>query len=71
MTMNDTTQMRFLPARLAEGRLVSVGMKLTAAIASASRWVLEPLYEASADVGTWVVSRSSAQVQARVRSHFL
>ena len=59
------------PARSAEHLLIWVGVKLVAAIGRAARPILDVLYEASADVGTWVVSKSSAQVQARVRSRFL
>ncbi len=59
------------PARSVERLLIWIGIKVTVTIARASRSVLDTLYEASADVGTWVVSKSSAQVQARVRSRFL
>ena len=69
--MNETAQMLVLPARYAERLLVWTGTKLAAAIAGALRWILDPLYEASAEVGTWVLSKSGSQVQARVRSRFL
>ena len=59
------------PTRSVERLLIWIGIKVTVAIARACRSVLDILYEASADVGTWVVSKSSAQVQARVRSRFL
>jgi hypothetical protein len=59
------------PARSAERLLIWMGIKVAAAIAWAAKLILDLLYEASADVGTWVVSKSSAQVQARVRSRFL
>ncbi len=59
------------PARSVERLLIWVGIKVATAIARAARSTLDLLYEASADVGTWVVSKSSAQVQARVRSRFL
>jgi len=39
-------------------------------MASALKWVLDVLYEASADVGAWVVSKSNSQVQARVSVRF-
>lgn len=68
--MSDTRQMLVRTARQAEGLLVWTG-KFGAAMASAFSWILDPLYEASAEVGSWVVSKSSAQVQARVRSRFL
>jgi len=59
------------PARSAERLLIWAGLRVTAMTVRAFRWVLELLYEASADVGTWVVSKSSYQVQARVSSRFL
>jgi len=59
------------PARSVGSLLVWMGIKLVTAIGRAARPILDVLYEASADVGTWVVSKSSAQVQARVRSRFL
>ena len=59
------------PGRSVERVLIWMGIKVATAIAHAARWILDLLYEASADVGTWVVSKSSSQVQARVRSRFL
>jgi hypothetical protein len=59
------------PVRSVERLLIWIGIKLVTAIGRAARPILEVLYEASADVGTWVVSKSSEQVQARVRSRFL
>ena|SRR6516162_245718 len=59
------------PARSAERLLIWAGIKMILAIARAVRSILNVLYQASADVGTWVVSKSSAQVQARVLSRFL
>ncbi len=59
------------PAGSVERLLIWMGIKVSTAIARAFRSILDLLYEASADVGTWVVSKSSAQVQARVRSRFL
>ena len=59
------------PARSLERVLIWMGIKVATAIGRAARSILNLLYEASADVGTWVVSKSGAQVQARVRSRFL
>jgi hypothetical protein len=59
------------PARSAERLLIWMGVRVTAMMARALRWVLELLYEASADVGAWVVSKSDSQVRARVGSRFL
>jgi hypothetical protein len=59
------------PARSAERLLIWAGVRITTMMAGAVRWILELLYEASADVGTWVVSKSNPQVQARVSSRFL
>jgi len=58
------------PARAAERLLIWVGVRITAMMASALKWVLDVLYEASADVGAWVVSKSNSQVQARVSVRF-
>jgi len=59
------------PARSVERLLTWAGIKVLLAVARALRSVLNVLYQASADVGTWVVSKSSAQIQARVHSRFL
>jgi hypothetical protein len=59
------------PARSVERLLIWMGSKVTTRVGRGFRSILELLYEASANVGTWVVSKSSAQVQARVRSRFL
>ena len=59
------------PARSAERLLIWAGIMMILAIVRAVRSILNVLYQASADVGTWVVSKSSAQVQARVLSRFL
>lgn len=59
------------PVRSVERLLIWAGIKVATAISRAARSTLDLLYEASADVGTWVVSKSGAQVQARVRSRFL
>jgi hypothetical protein len=59
------------PVRLGQRLLIWMGVRMTAILASAFKWILELLYEASADVGAWVVSKSNPQVQARVSSRFL
>ena len=59
------------PARSAERLLIWAGIRVMSVVARAVRSILNALYQASADVGTWVVSKSSAQVQARVLSRFL
>jgi hypothetical protein len=58
------------PARSAERFLIWMGIKVAAAMAFAFKWILELLFEASADVGVWAVSKSTPQVQARVISRF-
>ena len=58
-------------ARSVQRLLIWVGIKVTTAIRRGFRLVLELLYDASADVGTWVVSKSGAEVRARFRSRFL
>ena len=59
------------PIRSVERLLVWIGVKLAAVVVAAGQATLHVLYDASADVGTWVVSKSGAQVQARVRSRFM
>jgi hypothetical protein len=58
-------------ARSVERLLIWVGVKVTAAVRRVFMSILELLYDASADVGTWVVSKGSEQVQALFRSRFL
>ena len=59
------------PARTVERFLTWAGVKVMAAMVRAFKRVLDLLYEASADVGVWVVSKSNTQVRARVASRFL
>ena len=59
------------PARSAERLLIWAGIKVILAVLWAVRSVLNVLYQASADVGTWVVSKSDAHVQARILSRIL
>ena len=59
------------PARSAERLLIWAGIKIMAAVARAFKRTMDLLYEASADVGAWVVSKSNTQVRARVASRFL
>ena len=68
--MSVLVQILVVFARLAQRLLVWTGVRLIEAIASTFRWILDVLYEASADVGTWIVSKSGTYVQARVRSRF-
>jgi hypothetical protein len=56
--------------RSAERLLIWMGVRVTAAMVRAFRWILELLYEASADVGAWAVSKSNPRVQAHVSSRF-
>lgn len=59
------------PARSAEHLLIWAGIKIMAAVAQAFKRTMDLLYEASADVGAWIVSKSNTQVRARVASRFL
>ena len=59
------------PARAVERFLIWIGIKVLAAMVRAFKRVLDLLYEASADVGVWVVSKGNTQVRARVASRFL
>jgi hypothetical protein len=59
------------PARSAERLLIWMGIKVITAMVRAFKRVLDLLYDASADVGTWVVSKSNTQVRERVASRFL
>ena len=59
------------PARSGERLLVWGGVKALDASVRASRAVLDTLYDASAEVGGWVISMSSPETQNKVRSRFL
>ncbi len=59
------------PARSGERLLVWTGVKLLDAALRMGRSLLNQLFLASADVGAWVVDKSSPEVQRRVRSRFL
>lgn len=58
------------PARSLERFFIWMGIKVTAAMAFVFKWILDLLFEASADVGAWAVSKSTSQVRARVISRF-
>jgi len=59
------------PAHSIRDLMVWLGVKVLSEMMCAGRWVLDLLYESSADVGSWLIAKSSAQVQAKVRSRFL
>ena len=59
------------PARSGETLLIWTGVRILDVIVRASRAALNQMFAASADVGDWVVGKSSPSVQRRVRSKFL
>jgi hypothetical protein len=58
------------PARSAQHLLVWLGVRALGIIIRVGRSAFETLYEASAEVGEWVISRSGSEVQAAFRSRF-
>ncbi|MGH9396595.1 MAG: hypothetical protein ACRD18_07065 [Terriglobia bacterium] len=59
------------PARSGERLLVWTGVKLLDGVLRVSRSVFNQLFTASAEIGEWVVDRSSPTLQRKVRSRFL
>jgi hypothetical protein len=59
------------PARSGERLLVWWGIKLVDFILRFTRWMLEILYDASAEVGRWAVNKSNPETQNRIRNRFL
>ena len=59
------------PARSAERFLVWVGVRALAASIRFARLVFDTLSEASAEVGAWLINRTTPEVQAAFRSRFL
>lgn len=59
------------PARSGERLLVWWGIKLVDFTLRFMRWILEILYDASAEVGRWAVKKSNPETQNRIRTRFL
>jgi hypothetical protein len=59
------------PARSGERLLVWTGIRVFDVFLRIGRSMLDQLFTASAEVGLWVIDRSSAEVQRKVRSKFL
>ena len=60
-----------VPGRSAQHLLVWLGVKAVSAIVRSGSSVLDLLYDASADVGGWVVDKSGRRMRESVRSRFL
>ncbi len=59
------------PAQSSERLLIWTGVKILHTTLKMSRSILNQFYAASAEVGDWVVEKSSPSVQRKVRSKFL
>ena len=59
------------PASSIKRLLVGLGVQLTAGMVRMAERGLNPLYEASAQVGDWIAERSSPETQERFRSRFM
>ena len=51
--------------------LVGLGILFTAGVVRISQRAMNPLYEASAQVGEWITERTSQETQERFRSRFM
>ena len=51
--------------------LVGLGVRLAALVLGVAELILNPLYEASAQVGDWVTEHSSPETQERFRSRVM
>lgn len=59
------------PIRSMERLLVGIGVIALAAFLYAVGVLLDPLFEASAEIGEWFTNLGSAETQARYRSRFI
>ena len=59
------------PAGSLRRLLVGLGVRLTAGIVRLSGRAMNPLYEASAQVGDWITERTSEETQERFRARFM
>ena len=51
--------------------LIGLGVRFAAGMVRMAERALNPLYEASAQVGDWIAERSSPETQERFRSRFM
>jgi hypothetical protein len=54
-----------------ERLLVRIGVRALSAFLYAAGVLLDPLFEASAEIGEWFTNLGSAEIQARYRSRFI
>ena len=59
------------PAGSLRRLLVGLGVRLTAGVVWSFQRAMNPLYEASAQVGDWVTERTSEETQQKFRSRFM
>ena len=59
------------PIRSTERLLVGIGVRALSAFLYAAGVLLDPLFEASAQIGEWFTKLGSAETQARYRSRFI
>jgi hypothetical protein len=59
------------PAASIKRMLVGLGVWFAAGVVRVSERAMNPLYEASAQVGDWIAERSSPETQERFRSRFM
>jgi len=59
------------PIRSTERLMVGIGVRALSAFLYASGMLLDPLFEASAEIGDWFTNLGSAETQARYRSRFI
>lgn len=59
------------PVRSAQRLVVGVGVRFVAAVVGKIQTLLDFLFEASAEVGDWLLNRSSSKLQERLRSRFI
>lgn len=59
------------PIGSTERLMVGIGVRVLSGFLSAAGMLLDPLFEASAEIGEWVTNLGSAETQARYRSRFI
>jgi len=59
------------PIRSTERLLVGIGVRCLSVFLRAAGALLDPLFEASAEIGEWLTNLGSAETQARYRSRFI
>jgi hypothetical protein len=59
------------PIITARRLLVGVGVRLAAWLLRVAKRLLDPLFEASAEVGDWFADHASPETRSRIRSRFI